>query len=359
MKRSLLFFIHSFTGLVSGLFILLMSLSGAVLVFHEELDSLQYPAIIQQGNQPVLPVDSCYQSLQKQFPNAQVSSCSMAENICQPFIFSVYDTSFRQGKEVMQVFIHPQTGRILKTRGGGKDMAHNFMGWLTVFHNSFHLKQKGEWLLGVLSVMFLISTITGIILFRKKIKYVLTFRKGIYTNAHLHQVIGVYALLFNLMIAGTGFWMQRYVFKKEFYTEQTPYTPVIKPSGPLFFGVDSALRKAKQLHPDFTGHILYFARTKQGKTAVYGSQSSNSFIHSRKFADAIFLDSTGTIAKTAFVNEIPYENRRDIINAQVHYGRYGGWPVKLLYSLFGLTGGLLGITGFGMWVKRRKQTART
>ncbi len=357
MKRSLLFFIHSFTGLVSGLFILLMSLSGAALVFHEEIDSLQFPSIIQQGNTSAITVDSAYQLLQHQYPHAQVSSCSLAEDNHHPFIFSVYDSSFKQGKEGMQVFMHPQTGSILKTRGGSKDIANNFMSWLTTFHNSFHLKQKGEWLLGVLSVLFLISIITGIILFRKKIKYVLGFNKGIYTKANLHQVIGVYALLFNLMIAGSGFWMQRYVFKKDFYAEQQPYTPVLKPSGKLFYGLDSALQQVKKTHPDYTGYIIYFAQSKKGKTAVYGSQSTNSFIHSKKYADAVFLDSSGAIAKIAFINEIPSDNRRDIINAQIHYGRYGGWPVKVLYSLFGLSGGLLSITGFAMWVKRRKRNS--
>ena len=356
MKRSILFFIHSFTGLVSGLFILLMSLSGAALVFHEELDSLQFPTIVNQVNAPTISIDSSYQRLQAKFPLAQISSCSLAEDDQHPFIFSVYDSSFKQGKEAMQVFIHPQTGAVLKIRGGSKDPVNNFMSWLTAFHNSFHLKKNGEWLLGVLSVLFLISIITGIILFRKKIKYVLSFKKGMYTKANLHQVVGVYALLFNLMIAGSGFWMQRYVFKKEFYAEQKPYTPVLKPSSKLFFGLDSALQEVKKSHPAYTGYIIYFTQSKKGKTAVYGSQSTNSFIHSKKYADAIFLDSTGAIAKTAFVNEIPSENRRDIINAQIHYGRYGGWPVKLLYSLFGLSGGLLSITGFAMWIKRRKRT---
>ncbi len=355
MKKGVLFTIHSFAGLISGLFILLMSLSGSVLVFHEELDNLQYPKMIPEKDLPVLSIDRTYQKLQEKYPHAQISSCSLAEDPGHPFIFSLYDSSFQQGKEVMQVFMHPQTGAILKIRGGEKDPANNFMSWLKSFHNSFRLKEKGEWLLGVLSLIFLISIISGIILFRRKIKYVLSFNKGIYTKANFHQVIGVYALLFNLMIAGTGFWMQRYVFKKEFYAEQMPYTPVIKPSPALFFSLDSALKQAKQPYPDFTGYVIYFAQNKQRKTAVYGSQSTNSFIHAKKFADAIFLDSTGAIAKTAILKDIPFADRRDIINSQIHFGKFGGWPVKILYSLFGLTGGLLSITGFAMWVKRRKQ----
>ena len=356
MKKSFVFTVHSITGLLSGLFVLLLSISGAALVFHDDLDSLQYPEIIQQNNYSVLPVDSCYRSLQKQFPHAQINSCSIAENAGRPFIFSVYDSSVKQGKESVQVFLHPQTAAIIKIRGGGNDFANNFMSWLSVFHNSFHLRKKGEWLLGFFAVIFLTSMITGIILYRKKIMAVLLFKKGVFRKNNLHQVIGVYALLFNFMIAITGFWMQRYVFKKEFYAAEQPYTPVIKPSPPLFFGLDSALMSAKKRYPGFTGYVIYFAGNKKRKTAVYGSQGTNAFIHSKKFTDVIFLDSAGSVAKTAFVNEIPADNRYDIINSQIHFGKYGGLPVKILYSLFGLTGGLLSVTGFLLWLKRRKHS---
>lgn len=355
MQKSFLFTIHSFAGLVSGLFILVMSLSGAALVFHDELDSLQYPAITTRASEPILSVDDCYRSLQKAYPHAQISSCHVAESILRPFVFTVYDSSFQKGNKSMQVFIHPQTGEILLTRGGGKDARHNFMSWLSVLHNSFHLEKKGEWLLGFFGLVFLFSLITGTILYRKKILPVLFFNRAIFKSNNLHQVIGIYALLFNLVIAFSGFWMQRYVFKKQFYAAELPYSPVIKPSSPLFFRMDSAFGNIKKQYPDFTGHVIYFAQSSKGKTAVYGSLKTNSFIHSKKFADVIFLDSSGAIAKTAFVNNIDAESRYDIVNSQIHFGKYGGLPVKVLYSLFGLTGGILSITGFLLWLRRKRR----
>jgi uncharacterized iron-regulated membrane protein len=355
MQKSFVLTIHSIAGLVSGLFILVMSISGAALVFHEELDSLQYPSITAQPGKQLLFVDSCYRSLQKTYPHAQVSSCDIAGSIDRPFVFTVYDSSFQKGTKSMQVFIHPQTAEILQTRGGGKDARHNFMGWVSVLHNSFHLGKKGEWLLGFFALVFLLSILTGTILYRKKILAVIFFKRGVFTRNNLHQVIGIYALLFNLVIAFSGFWMQRYVFKKQFYAAEMPYTPVIKPSQPLFFRMDSAFGNIQNQYPDFTGHVIYFAQSRKGKTAVYGSLKTNSFIHSKKFADVVFLDSTGTIAKTAFVDSIDADSRYDIINSQIHFGKYGGMPVKILYSLFGLTGGALSITGFLLWLRRRRR----
>jgi uncharacterized iron-regulated membrane protein len=349
MKRGFVFRIHSIAGLIAGLFILLMSFSGAVLVFHEELDSFQYPSIIPEDNKPIATIDSCYNSLQKNYPSAQISNCNIAENITQPFRFTVYDTLYKKGTEALHVFVHPQTAAVLETRSG----KNNFISWVGSFHNSFHLKKTGEWLLGFFALVFLVSITTGVIMYRKNVWAVLTFRKRVFKKANLHQLVGVYALLFNLVIGITGFWMQRYVFKKEFY-KSNDYTPVLKTSPSLFFSLDSSFRDIKEKVPGFTGYVIYFAQSKKGKTAIYGSRKTNSLIHSKKFADAIFLDSTGSIAMTAFVNEIDASSRYDIINAQVHYGQYGGLPVKIVYFLFGLTGGILSITGFLLWVKRRK-----
>jgi uncharacterized iron-regulated membrane protein len=349
MKKGFIFTIHSFAGLLSGLFILLMSLSGALLVFHEELDSLAYPAVIKEGDKELISIDSCYRGFQKEYPHAQISNCHIPENTTTPFIFSVYDPSFNNGMKPMQVFIHPQTGAILKTRGS----RDSFMSWVDTLHGSLHMGKKGEWLLGFFAMVFLVSIITGIIMYRKNMVAVLLLKKRVFRKNNLHQVIGVYALLFNLMVGITGFWMQRYVFKKEFY-QSYDYTPVLKASPGLFYSVDSSFEKLRKKYPAFTGHVVYFAQSKKGQTAVYGSQSTNSFIHSKKYADAIFLDSTGGIASTRFIGKIDPADRYDIISSQVHYGKYGGWPVKIIYCLFGIAGSILSITGFLLWYRKRR-----
>ncbi len=354
MKKGAIFTIHSIAGLLSGLFILLLSLSGSLLVFHDELDKMSFPVIHSSGD-TVLPVDSCYRSLQKQYPQAQISSCTLASSANEPFLFTIYDSSYKNGTEAMQVFLHPQTAAVLKTRGSG-DMKSNFMSWLSGFHSSFHLGKMGEWLLGFFSLVFLLSIITGLILYRKNIGAVLLFRRSVFKKGNLHQLIGVYALLFNLMIVVTGFWMQRYVFKKEFYSNQS-YTAIVKTSPDLFYNIDSSFGKLHERFPAFNAAVIYFPQSMKSKTAIYGSLSTNSFIHSKKYADVIFLDSTGNISKTAFVNDIDASNRYDIVNAQVHYGKYGGLLVKILYCLFGLSGGLLSITGSILWIRRRKRQA--
>ena len=120
------------------------------------------------------------------------------------------------------------------------------------------------------------------------------------------------------------------------------------------FIFDSAYSEVKKKHSGFTASVIYFAQSSKSKTAVYGSRSFNAYIHSKKFADVVFLDSTGSIAKTRFINEISADDRYDIINSQLHMGRFGGVGIKIIYFIFGLSGALLSITGFLLWWRRRR-----
>jgi uncharacterized iron-regulated membrane protein len=342
--------IHSILGLALGGFILLMSFSGAILVFHSDLDQLQYP-VDNKLNDNSFSVDQSYHAIRKQFPQAQISNCKLPVEAPHFMQFTLYDPGYKNGKSAMEVFLHPQTGAVLINRGGSDDARNNFMSWLSAFHSSFHLGKLGEWLMGFFALIFLLSIVTGLILYRKNLWPVLLFRKAVHKRNNLHQLIGIYALIFNLMIAVTGFWMQRYVFKKAFYAADN-YTMVLKASPALSFSFDSAYGELQKKYPDFTAYSIYFA---QSKTAIYGSRSSNAWIHSKKMADVISLDSAGNIAKTRFINEIDAADRYDIINSQLHMGRFGGAGIKIIYFIFGVSGGLLSITGFLLWRRRRNK----
>ncbi|MFN8252187.1 MAG: PepSY-associated TM helix domain-containing protein [Ferruginibacter sp.] len=353
MKKPLLLRIHSWAGLGAGIFLFLLSVSGTLLVFRETLDSFQKPGISKSAG-TAITVDSCRKILQQKYPKAEISSCQLPAGK-QPFSFFVYDSSLNRFQQAREIFIDPVTGNISGIRGGSEDIRHNFMGWLSKFHSTFHAGKTGEWLLGVIAIFFVLGIVTGLVLYRENILNVLLFRKHAWNRKNLHQLIGVYALLFNLMWGVSGYWMQRYVFKKDFYTVSA-WNKTSKPSPALSFSFDSALNQVKKQYPAFTAYVVYFAQSNKGKTAVYGSNSTNGFIHSKKFADVIALDSAGAIVSTRFVNENTPGDYYDIVNSQLHMGKYGGWPVKLLYGVFGITAALLSITGFLLWRKRKSGT---
>lgn len=352
-QRQLLHKLHSISGLIAGLFILCMSVSGSLLVFQEEWDQWKQPVVQTQTGKAILSVDSCYQRIRQAYPLARISQCNLPETKQSPFCFVVYDSSLSAQGLSSQIFLHPQNGTILSISTSGSKSGIDLMKWMAGFHSSLRLHKTGEWLLGVFSLLFLFSLLTGIILYRKNILPVILLRKQAFRKKNFHQWVGVLALLFNLMIAFTGFWMQRYVFSKSFYQTFPPYQSTQTASASFAYTVSGELQNLKHKFPDFTPHVIYFPSRSGGNTAIYGSRSGNSFIHNKKLADAIFLDSTGQLKKTAFVTEIASQDRFDIINSQIHFGRYGGWLVKLLYALLGMTGAVLSISGFMIWLRKK------
>ncbi len=352
MYRKILLKLHAAAGLLAGFIMLLISLSGSLLVFHDELDGLQKPKA-QFINAPMLLPGGCYAIMQQQYPHAEISSCQLPVYNNNLYSFFIYDSLYNSGKSAQEIFLHPNTGAVLGKRGGSDDWRNNFMGWLSKFHNSFNAGKTGEWLMGFFALVFLLSIVTGIFLYRKNIVAVILFKKAVWQKNNLHQLIGTWALLFNLLMGITGFWMQRYVFKKDFYTVST-WAKTFKASQPLTFNADEAVTKIKLQYPNFTPAVIYFAQNTHAKTAVYGNNSTNAFIHAKKFADVIALDSSGAIAKTRLINENTTADYYDIVNSQLHMGKFGGKPVKIIYGVLGITTALLSITGFLLWRKRKK-----
>ncbi|MDE3253927.1 MAG: PepSY domain-containing protein [Bacteroidota bacterium] len=352
-QRQLLHKLHSISGLMAGLFIFCMSVSGALLVFHDEWDLAKQPEVQIQPGKPFLSIDSCYQLIRKAYPRARISQCNLPDDKQTSFRFTLYDSTLSKGSQSAQLFLHPQNGSILSLRNRDGKNGKDLMDGLSEFHSSLLLHKTGEWLVGVCALFFLFSLITGIFLYRKQVLSVLLFRKQAFTQKNFHQWVGVFALLFNLVIAFTGFWMQRYVFTKNFYQTFPPYQTTQTASASLTYSLSGELQKIKDSFPDFTPHVIYFPSRSGGNTAIYGSRSGNSFIHSKKLADALFLDSTGLLKRTAFVTDISRQDRFDIINSQIHFGRYGGWLIQLLYALLGLTGSVLSISGFWIWWRKK------
>jgi uncharacterized iron-regulated membrane protein len=330
-----------------------MSCSGTLLLFHNEVDAWQQPKVGYANEKDKLSFGQSYDMLQQHYPQAQISHCMLPDQQHRGYTFFINDSSLQKSKTI-GIIVDPYQGKLIEPAASRHPMMKSMMDWMAGFHQNFHVGKTGEWILAVFSLIFLVTLLSGFWLYRNHILPVLLFRRSVFRRNNLHQLIGVYALLFNLMFGITGAWMQRYVFKAGFYSASN-FQPVRKASPGLTFSMDSALANMQKQYHQFSPAVIYFAQTKTGSTVVYGSNAFNSFIHSKQYADMIMLNPAGQISSTNFVADIDPASRYDIINAQVHYGQYGGLAVKLIYALFGISGALLSITGFISWRRRKKR----
>jgi len=348
MHRTL-YKIHSWAGLLAGLALLLVALSGSVLVFNEEISHYLYPerlTVAPVGERHSL--DACYRLVRTRYP--QLAYVSPDRLVSRP----EESVAFRgeAGGVQYRAYVNPYTLEILYF---GERYAQA-MDWLLLFHYSLAGGKAGELLVALLGLALLLSVVTGLYLYRRSILPVLLFqvrinRKNWRTlSSGLHRVVGVWSLLFNLLIAGTGFWMMRYTFSSEQYDgtfEQQPQ-PI-----PLRFSLDNALQTIRNRYPDLEVTYMFLPRQPGEAVFVYGSMHGRSFLYG-DYGDELSLDpQTGAIQSTRLIGQKTLGEKLESMVFPLHAGMFGHWTIKIAYSLLGLMPGLLSVTGFLLWWRRK------
>src|SRR4051812_8822379 len=104
--RKALFQIHLWTGLGIGLYMLMISLTGSVLVYRNELFTLTRPAaIIATGSGPRLTDDELKAAALQAYPGYKVARINRARNPDQ-----AVDVWLRRGGKVEKRLFDPYTG---------------------------------------------------------------------------------------------------------------------------------------------------------------------------------------------------------------------------------------------------------
>lgn len=228
LKRRRIFWnkLHLWLGLVLGLPLALIGLSGSVLVFWQEIDAILNPALFQVSAQ-VSATENLHYSLGHAVAaaiNAAPSGwdalwISIPSDHYASLPFHFYYPSPQSsivGAESLNVFVNPYDGSVLGSRVFYHDwnpLKHCFIGFIFKLHYAFFLGDTGVVMVGVMAVLLMMTMLAGLILWwplDHKWKRALTFKKNassVRFNHDLHQLAGFYPLLvmFALLISGMYF----------------------------------------------------------------------------------------------------------------------------------------------------------
>ncbi|HEY0771139.1 MAG TPA: PepSY-associated TM helix domain-containing protein, partial [Sphingobacteriaceae bacterium] len=144
--------LHKWSGLFAGIIILILGLSGSVLVFHEELEALEFHRFLTTNNHEPVSIDKAYHTIAKKYPNRELRLQRFSENPNETLIFSI-----RHPAQRLTVFVHPSTGNIIKAIDSNK----TFTTWLLTLHYSLHATLIGEIVVFIAGIAFLLSILTG------------------------------------------------------------------------------------------------------------------------------------------------------------------------------------------------------
>ncbi|WP_129713579.1 PepSY domain-containing protein [Pedobacter sp. SYP-B3415] len=357
--RKKAFRLHSWLGLISGVFLLLLGLSGSMIVFMKEIDQSLHADLlrVKPAAEP-LPLDVIYRKIVARRPAAAgIAWLNPDAGPDRAYEFRIYQNDGRLSTyDLGMMTIDPYTGKVLRD-GELRNLRTGLMHWLVQFHWSFQMGIPGLLLATVFGLTMLLSTITGFVIYRRHVWKVLTFRAGIaWKNwrtiaSGLHRVVGVWSLVFNLIIFFTGFWMNKFSFDPGYWNRQKVASPAAVAS---VSSIDSMLAKARQAFPDLVIKNVYLP-TQPGKNFVAkGVVPAQEALFYNGNSVAIDPQTAG-IVSIERLSEQGLATRAEATFFQLHAGHFGGTPVKILYVILGLTPGLLAITGALLWIRRRRR----
>lgn len=338
---------HSISGLIAGVFLIMMGLSGAVLVFQHDIEDLQWQEYIDTPASSQFHIDKGIQSIQKTYPDWDTRLIHFEKG--EALIFNLRKPSAR-----LFVFVDPASGEIIKE----VDELTTLTRWLLKFHYSLQAGPLGRIIVFIVGILFFISLLSGIYLYRKSILKTLFFKTSISRKnsrsfySSLHRTVGVWALIFNLLLVITGIFLAFAVVRSGLNPPAAPQTPVVTASAEKF------LKGLEQEHPDFDPTYIRLPLKKGAAIRVYGMYNDDLPIYSEFFnyfeADA----SSGAIISSQKIREADLLTKLDSMLIPLHFGQYGGWFTKILYCLVGLTGPFLSISGFVIWQKKKASKRR-
>lgn len=350
---------HSILGLVAGLGLLVIGLSGSILMFSKEIDTLLRPEDVRVDHnraKPRLPFDELLGKVANALPGHTLTGWAL-----HPDDPGASDQVWmqRDGETERWLFAHldPYTGRILSRPSESGD---HFTGWLLELHYSFFADHAGLLIAGLLAVMLMILGLSGLWLYRDFFSNFFRLRwkrSGRILFSDLHKFVGINSVLFNLILGFTGgWWNLSHLIGHLLEHEQAA---IAETGTPLpvsrWSSVDAMLATAGTTIPGFTTHYLGLPRNEGDSLVLYGQHGGAGPFRGLYGSSVTFDPVTGAVKEHVNITEASAWGQIYDSFMPLHYGTFGGWPIRILWSFGGLAPGILAISGFLIWRSRRRK----
>jgi uncharacterized iron-regulated membrane protein len=354
--RNLTFQLHRYLGLVVGLILVIVGLTGSLLVFVPELDALivqmRFGGVVAQSEKvPVEQIVETVKTAYSNYPDWKINQVQMVPHL--PY----YTVRLKHpDKTQWEVFVNPYTGKVM----GDRQRETSFFARVYALHYALLAGDIGTIIVGISALLLFILSITGIVLWPGWRKLISGFK--IKWDAHpkrlnfdLHKVSGIITAAFLAVIAFTGFCWNFYDQSSAaiYAATLTPKPPevnstVVKGQAPLSLG--EALRQSDLALPEamttfITLPIIPDAVFEFSKKVPGDSEDFSSSVKVDQYSGKVLDVQDSRRAKLG----------DRILNSftPLHYGTFGGIPTRILYIFVGLAPTVLCITGFIMWRYRK------
>jgi uncharacterized iron-regulated membrane protein len=356
--RKAVFQVHLWSGILAALYVALIGLTGSILVFREEAEAAMESHLRHASNPEGKRADLIViaERLAQENPRQVVLGVYAAESPEHSVVAYLRERGNPRAKSEA-LYFHPGTGAFLG-KGGN---ASRFWTWLGDLHFNLLAGRPGRIVNGVGAAFLLALCLTGIVIWwpgilRWKRSVRVDFeRSWKRVNWDLHSATGFWTVSVLAMWALTGIYFAWPEAIRAAVNSVLPVSMVRNPkSGPPVEGevrLRELLESARARSPRASFYRLNLPADESAPIRIYLSRRGFADVNQ---ADVYYFDQyTGQHLMT--LRRGLNQSAGDVVMAWIgplHFGTFGGVPVKVLWVVLGLAPVVLSVTGVFMYWNR-------
>lgn len=347
--------VHKWLSIPVGIIITITCLSGAILVFQDEIEQALNPShyyVDKVGH--LIPLDSLIPMVNAQLENNTVVDVKVSSDTERTYTMALSE-GFR-----VSAFVNPYTGKVTGIYNFRESPFYTVMSlhrWLMDGSRTW-----GKYTVGISTILFVFILISGIILWMprrmNKSRFKIQFKKGkkrLFFD--LHNVLGIYACLVLLVCALTGMmwsfdWYRNSIFKilgaeipKKDNEKGGRKDKGENKEALNIISWNKALDNIKKSAPDYD-----YIRLQDGAATVHMKSS----VTSRSTDKYSINKESGEITSVKHFKDQEASTKIWAWVYSLHVGNYWGVWSRIFTCFCALVGASLPITGYYIFYVKRK-----
>ena len=370
--KKVAFNLHKYVGVVAGVYMLIMSLTGIVLVFHDELSEWLNPYSPKIQGTERASFDRIFQNCETASPGFKFKNMMVDLDNHPTLVFGNHADGRKITCEANQF-----TGEFLKVRD-----ENQILKFITDLHFNLLSGTNGRTANGIGGVILLMLTITGLMIWWRSInsfKTLFKLRPERKNNAppvswlsaivikNAHALFGVCFTPFLIIWSISGFYFGFPTFTEQCLNpilpvasqNKTSAEPSIKPNtdpSAKSRSADELVRAAQNAAPGFDFVTRIAMQDKRKKLARIWLAKTERETNSAKEKCQVFLDPTSATVVSVSRAENPLAGDVFLQTlTKLHFGTIGGIYTKCAWVVAGCIPAILSISGWLIFAYKSKR----
>lgn len=368
--KKLIHTLHLWLGLTSGLVVFIISITGCLYAFQEEIGNATEPFRFVEARQvAMLPPSKLKDIARQALPGKHIHAVLYGDaGKAAQAIFYQFDPEY-----YYLVYLNPYTGEVLRVKDMERDFFH------LVLDGHFYLwlpPAIGKPVVATTTLIFVLMLISGIVLWWPKNKtaakqrFWFKWKEGMQwkrKNYDLHNVLGFYSSWVVIILALTGLiwgfeWFNNSVYRLAGGTKSTLFQEAISARKPALAltnqapAIDRIWQRMRAENPTAKTLEVHVPDTDSSAISVnINTEAGTYWKTDYRYFDQYTLKELTVGHVYGRFNDAQFADKLIRMNYDIHVGAIGGLAGKILACCVSLIAASLPVTGFLIWRGRRRK----